>query len=147
LAVQSNGNIVVSGTVAGGGQSNLPLMNPILSASSGRFLIRLNPSGAVLQSTWVPAGGGPAIVDTLDNIYIGGTTSNLAVGQIVNSASVARMSATGADYTLLRALGTGVTIYGMAIDPSNNLYVTGGVAGSASIPEVRSMQTHNASSN
>src|SRR5262249_14303348 len=135
LAVDNAGNVIVSGF---GTPANL--LNAILGTSSGRFLMRLSPIGAVLQSTYLPAGGGPVAVDATGTIFIGGRASNLVPQQTGNEAAVCKFIPSTGDFSILANLGSSVVIYSLALDSASNVYVAGG-GGATGFPLVRAIQS------
>ncbi|MBI4902337.1 MAG: hypothetical protein HY820_01800 [Acidobacteria bacterium] len=135
LGILPTGGVVVSAT----GNGTLPLLNPILTASSGLYMIRLSTLGVIEQSTWLPMGGGPAAVDSAGNVYVAGPM--LLVPGAANNVGVARFAAGTANYEIVLNLGAaaGTNLYDMATDAAGNIYVAAGSTGS--LPAVRSLQT------
>ena len=134
VAVDSTGNIYVTGITAAFGLGNL-------SAYRAVFLLKYDPTGnLVWQRVWSGNGNGTdyasaAAVDSSGNIYVTGWTFSFGAGM--------------GDILLLKFNSTGSLIWqrtfggsgddqgsGVAVDSSGNIYVTGGIQGGSGSDDV-----------
>lgn len=158
IAVDSEGNASVTGKT---GSFNFPLLQPIQESSGGNtdvFVSKLNVNGdALLYSTYL---GGinedeayDIAVDRDGNAYVSGRTFSNNFPTISAfqrdkksawDAFVTKVNATGSALIYSTYLGGNGNdaIYGIAVDPFQNVYLTGETA-STDFPMVSSLQeTH-----
>ena len=133
LAVDSAGNVVVTGLTQ---SANLPVLNAFqstLQGNSNAFVVKLNPAGQILYSTYLGGSGaiqGNAIaVDAAGSAYLTGrTTSEDFPGQppgTVGGTFIAKLDAAG---TLVYSFIYSRNITGprgIAVDASGSAYVVG----------------------
>ncbi len=149
IAVDSSGNAYATGNTA---STNFPTKNPLQAASGGgtdAFVAKLDPTGsALVYSTFLGGSGsdsGNGIgVDSAGNAYVTGSTTSpnfptanpfqATCGSCTGgqgNAFVAKLNAAGSALvysTYLGGSGNGTDGdfgNGIAVDPSNNAYVTG----------------------
>jgi uncharacterized protein (TIGR03437 family) len=133
LAVDSTGNVVVTGLTQ---STNLPVLNAFqgtLQGNSNAFVVKLNPTGQILYSTYLGGSGGiqgnAIAVDAAGSAYLTGrTTSEDFPGQppgTVGETFVAKLDAAGAlVYSFIYSRNiTGPR--GIAVDASGSAYVVG----------------------
>jgi len=132
IAVDAYGNAYVTGSAQESAGTNFPLVNPLSSTPSAGFLAEINAGGtAFLYSTFLSAGAGigyGAAVDSAGNAYVTGTTGSIlspspAQGYVlkVNAGG----SSIGYGPVLLGTSGQTTAGFSIALDSSNNAYVTG----------------------
>ncbi|MFZ0823455.1 MAG: SBBP repeat-containing protein, partial [Terriglobales bacterium] len=156
IAVDSSGNAYVTGSTC---STNFPTMNPLQAANAGgydAFVAEINPSGsALVYSTYLGGSGddpGTGIaVDGSGNAYVTGQTNSTNFPtmnplQAANAggnddAFVAKLNASGSALIYSTYLGgsgaDGGT--GIAVDSSDNAYVTGYTA-STDFPTMNPLQ-------
>ncbi len=142
ITVDSSGNAYVTGVTA---SSNFPTANPLQSSHGGgttdAFIAKLNGAGAVLTYATYLGGNGADVGDSLaldstGNLYVTGYTSstNFRTVSAIQSAPggngdafVSKVNAAGSALVYSTYLGgTGYDEgFGIAVDASNNAYVTG----------------------
>ena len=144
IAVDSSGNAYITGNTT---STDFPTTSPFQGAFGGGtgsgddFVVKLNPQGTVAYSTYLGGSGndqGNGIaVDSLGNAYITGTTSSTnfpranalqnTFGGGTSDAFVTELNATGSALIYSTYLGgSGAdTANGIALDSSNNVYITG----------------------
>ena len=114
LARDSAGRLVVGGSFYG-----------VRGGIGRNNLLRLNADGS-LDTTWNPSASGPVnalAVDGSNNVYVGGQFGTLG-GQPRNR--IARVTSAGAvDGWYPGGVGASGTVYALALDGSNNVYVGG----------------------
>ena len=155
IAVDSLGSVFVTGHT---GSTNFPTAKPLqsmLRGSLSSFVTVLNPQGtAFIYSTYIGGSGadaGTAIaVDAMGNAYVTGSTSSLdfpTANPIRSTAAggldtfILKLNPAGSAFmysTYLGGHGDDVA-KGIAIDPSNNAYVTGRT-NSANFPTASAFQ-------
>lgn len=141
VALDSVGNIYVTGHTA---SSNFPVasaVQPRLSGSQDAFVTKLNPSGTrILYSTYL---GGTNVdtanaiaVDSFGAAYVGGDTSSTDF-PVLNGASLTNKGGQDGFVTKLTAAGTAIVystylggaaaehVTAIALNSSGNAYVTG----------------------
>jgi len=149
IAVDTAGNAYVTGVTS---SANFPVsataLQPARTALTDAFVTKLDPSGAVVYSTYLGGTGddaGNAIaVDAAGNAYVTGTTTSNdfpTVGPFQatlrggRDAFVAKLGANGASLVYSTYLGGEADDFGfgIALDAAGNAYVTGSTA-SATFP-------------
>jgi hypothetical protein len=143
IAVDASGNVYIAG---GTGSNDFPVTSNAAQAAYGGgnddgFVAKIDPTGAtLLYSTY--AGGSDVdlfngiAVDSAGNMYAGGDTksTNLVVVQPLQSSNkgmhdgyIAKIDASTGAFSYLDYLGGSLTdfVTGIAVDGSNNIYVTG----------------------
>ena len=155
IAVDSLGNVFVTGHT---GSTNFPTAKPLQSTLRGSlssFVTVLNPQGtAFIYSTYIGGSGadaGTAIaVDAIGNAYVTGSTSS---GDFPTANPIRPTAAGGLDTFILKLNPAGSAFMystylggngddvakGIAIDSSNNAYVTGRT-NSANFPTASAFQ-------
>jgi uncharacterized protein (TIGR03437 family) len=133
LAVDSAGNVVVTGLTQ---SANLPVLNAFqraLQGNSNAFVVKLNPAGQILYSTYLGGSGGiqgnAIAADAAGNAYLAGrTTSEDFPGQppgTVGDTFVAKLDAAGAlVYSFIYSRNI-LGPRGIAVDSSGSAYVVG----------------------
>ena len=150
IAVDASGNTYVTGATW---STNFPTtanaLQPSNAGGSNRdaFVTKLNPAGAMVYSTYLGGSGsengggieGGITVDASENVYITGSTSSPdfpSVDALPEQPSniwvdvfVTKLNPAGTAITFSTVLGAGTTGhdfgYGIAVDTSDNIYVTG----------------------
>ena len=144
IAVDTAGNAYVTGVTA---SANFPVsvtaVQPGRAALTDAFVTKLDPTGAVVYSTYLGGSGdeaGSAIaVDALGNAYVTGTTTSNdfpTVGPFQptlrggRDAFVAKLDPNGATLVYSTYLGGEADDFGfgIALDGAGNAYVTGSTA-------------------
>ena len=160
IAVDSLGNVYVGGFTY---STNFPTVNPLQAESNGSFgsatgfVAKLNPSGsALVYSTYLGGSGGDdcqgVAVDTSGDAVVVGVTHStdfptVKPMQASNKAPtggngfVAKLNAPGSALIYSTYLGgsTGDAVYGVALDPSGDAYLTG-YTQSTDFPTVNPLQ-------
>ena len=133
LAVDSAGNVVVTGLTQ---SANLPVLNAFqraLQGNSNAFVVKLNPAGQILYSTYLGGSGGiqgnAIAVDAAGSAYLAGrTTTEDFPGQppgTVGDTFVAKLDAAGAVvYSFIYSRNI-LGPRGIAVDASGSAYVVG----------------------
>jgi hypothetical protein len=156
IAVDGTGNVWVTGFTE---SNDFPTKNPIQSSFQGGtddvFVAALSPDGTqLLFGTYLGGGGneqGAAItIDTNGAAYITGATSSTnfptlnpleATLQAAQAAFVSKIDASGhLVYSTYLGQTSGAAGIGIAVDPSQNMYVTG-TAPDDGFPLVNPLQT------
>lgn len=149
IAVDTSGNIYVGGLT---NSLDFPTMNPIAGQGSVHqgncgsracddgFVAKINPSGALVYSTYLGGNGEDEVVsvavDASGNVYAAGNTGSpdfpttpgaFSANPGGNSVGfIARINASGSSLTYSTCLGgNGTGVSGMALDASGNVYVAG----------------------
>jgi len=156
IAVDSSGNLYVTGIAASPGLPIVNAIQPNLGAPDAQnaFLAKVNPEGsALVYSTYLGGSGSDqpngVAVDSSGNVYLTGITwspdfpmvnpvdSSYEGNGISPTAFVAKLNAAGSTLVYSTYLGGNGGDWGMSIvaDSSGNAYVTGGTA-SANFPIV-----------
>ena len=153
VATDSYGNVYVTGITV---SSDFPLRIPLQATSDGLsdiFVIKLDPSGVLLYSTYLGGGdneGGSGIaVDANSNIYITGWVGpgfpihngfQTIYGGGAGDALVAKISADGTNLLYSTFLGGKEIDFpnGIAVDAVGNVYVAGTTL-SPDIPEMNAL--------
>jgi hypothetical protein len=156
VAVDSNGDIYLTGETA---SANFPLHNalqPALHGSTDGFVTKLNAAGsALIYSTYLGGSGNDygvrVVADQSGNAYVVGatTSSNFPTHNAIQptygggtyDAVVTKLDATGSALVYSTYLGGNDADYGdgIAIDSSGNAYVSGEAA-SANFPILNALQ-------
>jgi hypothetical protein len=132
IAVDHSGNAYVTGTAQEVAGTNFPLVNAISSTPGAGFLTEIDSTGtAFVYSTFLSAGIGYGIaLDSIADAYVAGTTGT-AASPSPAQAYVLKVNAggSGIDYgpVLLGHSGAGLQSvgFGIAVDSSDDVYVTG----------------------
>ena len=155
IALDSSGNIYVTGTTSA---TNFPLVAPIQAikgASSEAFVSKLNPSGsALLYSTYIGGAaedhGHDIAVDSLGNAYVFGDTAS-ANFPLVNPLRISNTGSFDLVIFKLNPEGSAMSFStywggsasegadGIALDSSGNLFLTG-ITRSSNFPTVAPFQ-------
>ena len=149
IAVDTSGNIYVGGLT---NSPDFPIKNPITGQGSVHqgncgsracddgFVAKINPSGALVYSTYLGGNGEDEVVsvavDASGNVYAAGNTGSpdfpttsgaFSANPGGNSVGfISRINASGSSLTYSTCLGgNGTGISGMAVDASGNVYVAG----------------------
>ena len=154
IAADANGNAYIVGTTS---SINFPTMNPFQATRAGFndvFVRKLNPAGTVVYSTFLGGSnddlGRGIAIDSAGNAYVTGWTfsTNFPTANVFQSA---RSAAADAFVTKLNAAGSALVYstylggngddraYAIAVDSSNNAYVTG-QAFSSNFPTANAFQ-------
>ena len=143
--------LIVGGTGSRDFPTTLGAWSQSLLGMSNAYVTQLNPTGtALLYSTYFGGNGldgpGDVAIDGVGRAILGGTTSspNLPVTSnalqrtlVGNSCGyLARFSADGStvDYCTYIHSDIGAGLYGVAVDPSGNMYVGGSVSSTLGFP-------------
>ena len=78
VAVNASGQVLVSGTSVGTGFPSTPGVYSVTDTSFAPFLLEIDPTGAKIVFSATGIGGTAIALDTSGNIYVAGTTGNLA---------------------------------------------------------------------
>jgi len=164
IALDNAGDAFVTGYTA---SANFPTMNPLQPSSGGgtdAFVSELNTSGsALVYSTYLGGSGADyaygIVLDSLGNAYVTGSTSSTnfpttsgafqtacdAGGNCAAAAFVTKVNPAGSALVYSTYLsGDGVDYaYGIAIDSSDNAYITGRTT-SNNFPTMNPLQPSNA---
>jgi hypothetical protein len=129
IAVDSVGNAYVTGKTA---SANFPVTGGAFSTdgTSGGFVTKLTPAGAVVYSTYLGAGSGAAepngiAVDSSGNAYIAGATPSTTANGTDVFITKLNPSGTGVIYSQFLRGTKDDAAAGVAVDGSGNAYVTG----------------------
>ncbi|MBS1876654.1 MAG: SBBP repeat-containing protein [Acidobacteria bacterium] len=154
IAVDASGNIYITGYTSWAPWTALstPAPTELASAFTGSaiFIIKLDPSGqTVLYQTFITAfdtDPGGIAVDASGNTYVAGTASiwhalpstpgafqSGSSNQVTYVGFALKLNASGSDLVYLTYLGGSSgwdSVYGMALDSSGRMWVTGGTRSS-----------------
>ncbi len=142
IAVDTPGNVTVVGNTS---SADFPMVNPIQANPTGAFVSKLNGAGsAFVYSTFLGGSSGTSAnavaLDTSDNAYVTGAsaanfpvtpgayqTSCTKVGPATDCAYVTEVNAAGTVLVYATYLSGSNNDWGtgIAVDTSNNAYVTG----------------------
>ena len=155
INVDPSGSAYVGGTT---GTDDFPTLNPIQSQRAGSndaFISRLSADGSALLYSTYFGGTDEEIdvqlaLDTSGNIVVAGRTSSSDLPTVNavqpnygggRDAFAAKLTADGTSLIYVTYLGgsSGEFLYGLAVDPSGNTYLTGSTD-SADFPTVNSLQ-------
>jgi archaellin len=138
VAVDSSGNVYVAGYHASGLDFGDGVTIPDEGGSQGVFVVKYNSAGTALWAKGPTGSGGDfgygVAVDASGNVYVtGGHESGLDFGDGVSVADegnfgvfVVKYNSAGTAQWAKGPTGTGTdTGYGVAVDSSDNVYVTG----------------------
>ena len=127
IAVDASGNAYVTGSTT---STDLPTLNALQSTPGGAFAAKLDPSGALLYSTYLggASDGGTAIaVDPAGEAFVAGFGTGVTANGFVTALNAADSAAL---YTIrLGGSGNDNRPAGIAVDRSGDAYVTGATQG------------------
>ncbi|MBM4259401.1 MAG: choice-of-anchor D domain-containing protein [Deltaproteobacteria bacterium] len=148
IVVDGSGSAYVSGQT---GSANFPTTPGVVRQTSGgaidAFVVKLNPTGTAFGYATFLGGSGSDVgyaltVDVSSNVYVTGDTGSANFPTVSGPARLASGGSLDAFVVKLNATGTSVgyttflsgnandTAYGIALDGSSNVYVTGDTASS-----------------
>ena len=144
LALDSSGNAFVVGSAS---STDFPTMNPLPNETKGGFVTELNSSlSALVYSTFLGAGptdfASAVAVDASDNAYVTGGTQSSSFFTTSGSYQTTYAGLYDAFVTVIQKDGTGLVYstflggssndqgLGIAVDSSQNAYVTGSTSSS-----------------
>ena len=143
IAVDGSGNVLVTGRTSSSGWTSLGFDTSYNGSTGDAFVAKLSPSGAHLWSSYLggnmPDDGSGVAVDGLGNVLVTGSTrsSGWTSGGFDTSldgggdAFVAKLSPAGGHLWSTYVGGSGPDYgYGIAVDGSGNVLVTGDTASS-----------------
>ncbi len=141
IAVDSAGNAYVAGYT---GSTDFPTQNPLQTYIGGgydAFVAKINPDGsALVYSTYIAGSGNDAAhaiaTDSAGNAYVTGTTSSTDFPTLKpiqpslnggNDVFISKINPTGSAFVYSTYFGgsSNEVAYGIAVDSSNAVYITG----------------------